>query len=429
MIYSQDITLDLNTKTSYYVLGAKQGDANSRIIRIFITEDGNKYIIPARTVAYFRLRKPDGKVILNEATIDYVTNTVSVLLTGQALAASGRGYADVTLYGSQQEVLSTVSFVLLIMSAPNVVGEAVSSNEFGYLQTVVDNANATINESEAWAVGTRSGIPVTANNFEYQILGSAFTCEIDENTFKEKVGTYPGATNIYKFTYNGIGWLYTDPTGSETTEPVNLNDFGITVSGLYYTTNSITVTVTDADLQYENNAKYWAESTINAKDSIDNLDISATLLPSTGEASVDKSVVDDVDVTYSSTSLGTVSVNSQVFLSQISDIGNYTFSYNGSNWQYNEQNISLNTYGISFTGIAVNGNYITISHNQHKHFNFNIPRGLTGDVNFMTFEIDPSTGMLYMYKPSDLTDVSFEIISTGENRGCLGVRIDTGGNT
>lgn len=428
MIYSQDITLDLNTKTSYYVLGAKQGDANSRIIRIFITEDGNKYIIPARTVAYFRLRKPDGKVILNEATIDYVTNTVSVLLTGQALAASGRGYADVTLYGSQQEVLSTVSFVLLIMSAPNVVGEAVSSNEFGYLQTVVDNANATINESEAWAVGTRSGIPVTANNFEYQILGSAFTCQIDESTFKEKVGTYPGATNTYKFTYNGMGWLYTDPTGSETTEPVNLNEFGITVSGSYYATNSITVTVTDADLQYENNAKYWAESTINAKDSIENLDISVAMLPTEANPTVDKTTVDDVTVTYSSTILGTVTVNKTKFLQQFTNIGDYTFSYNGSNWQYNNQNINLSTYGISFTGTAISGNYIIINYSQHKHFNFNIPRGLTGDVNFMTFEIDPNTGILYMYKPSDITQVDFEIISTGESKGCLGVRIYSGGN-
>lgn len=431
MDYTQDITLDLNTNTSYYVVGAKQGDANSRIIRVFITENGNKYVIPPNSTAYFRLRKPDSKVILNEATIDYTTNSVNILLTGQALAASGRGYADITLYGSKQEVLSTVAFILLIMAAPNVVGEATSSNEFGYLQTVVDNANATIHESEAWAIGTRAGLPVTSDNFQYQIQGSNFTCEIDEKTFKEKVGVYPGATNKYKFTYNGLGWIYTDPTGTETTEPVNLNDFGISVSGLYYATNSITVTVTDADLQYNNNAKYWAEATINAKDSVDNLDISATMLPPEYEPTVDKSTMDDVDVTYSSTALGTVTVNKTTFLSQFSEIGSYTFSYTGSVWQYDNQNINLATYGISYTGTPVSGNYITITYNQHKHFNFNIPRGLTGDVYFMTFEIDPQTGLLYMYRPPephDVSEVEFEIISTGANRGCLGVRIQTGGN-
>jgi len=133
MNYSQDITLDLNTNSCYSVVNAKQGDANSRIIRIFITENGNDYIIPANATAAFRLKKPDGKAILNEAIIDYNTNSISVTLTGQALSASGRGYADIILYGSSQEILSTVSFILIIMSAPDVVDEIVSSNEFTYL--------------------------------------------------------------------------------------------------------------------------------------------------------------------------------------------------------------------------------------------------------------------------------------------------------
>ena len=431
MEYTQDIILDLNTINSYYAVGAKQGDSNSRIIRIFITKDGDKYIIPSNCTAQFRLKKPDGKAVLNEAVIDYVNNCINVLLTEQTLAASGRGYADVTLYGPQREVLSTIAFILIIMAAPNIANEATSSNEFGYLQAVVDNANATIHESEAWAIGTRAGLPVIGDDFQYQIQGSNFTCEINEKIFKEKVGIYPGATNTYKFTYNGIGWIYTDATGVESIEPVNLDDFGISVSGLYYATNSITITVTDADLQYNNNAKYWAEATINAKDSIDNLDISTTMLPSDQEPTVDKSTINDVDVTYSSTVLGTVTVDKETFLSYFSEIGSYTFSYNGSVWQYDNEDVDLSIYGISYTGTPVNGNYITITYNQHKHFNFNIPRGLTGDVYFMTFEVNPQTGILYMYRPPEPHDVSqidFEIISSGENRGCLGVKIQIGGN-
>lgn len=431
MDYTQDIILDLNTINSYYAVGAKQGDANSRIIRVFITKDGDKYIIPPNCTAQFRLKKPDGKVILNEATIDYNNNSINILLTEQTLSASGRGYADVTLYGSQRKILSTIAFILIIMAAPDIAGEVTSSNEFGYLQAVVDNANTTIHESEAWAVGTRAGLPVISDNFQYQIQGSNFTCEIDEKIFKEKVGIYPGATNKYKFTYNGNDWIYTDSSEAEPIGPVNLDDFGISVSGLYYATNSIIVTVTDADLQHNNSAKHWAEAAFNAKNSIDNLDVSATVLPSEYEPTIDKLTIDDVNVTYSSTTLGNVTVNKDTFLLHFSEIGSYTFSYTGSVWQYDNQNVNLSTYGISYTGTPISGDYIIITYNQHKHFNFNIPRGFTGDVYFMTFGIDSTTGELYMCRPPEphnVDQVDFEIISTGVNRGCLAVKIQSGGN-
>jgi len=45
------------------------------------------------------------------------------------------------------------------MASPNIGPEAISSNEFGYLMRVVNDADLIINESEAWARGTRAGIP------------------------------------------------------------------------------------------------------------------------------------------------------------------------------------------------------------------------------------------------------------------------------
>ena len=83
MKYTQDLILDLNANTAYTTIGAKQGDSNSRIIRVFITENGESYTIPVNSTAYFRLRKPDGKAVLNEAVIDYTTNSISAVLTSQ----------------------------------------------------------------------------------------------------------------------------------------------------------------------------------------------------------------------------------------------------------------------------------------------------------------------------------------------------------
>lgn len=437
MEYTQEITLDVNSNTAYTVVGAKQGDSSSRIIVVHITKNGVPYIIEPNATAYFRFKKPDGKAILNEAYINYNDNTISVILTSQTLSAHGRGYADVVLYGSNQEILSTVSFVLLIMAAPDISGAATSSDEFGYLQGIVDSANATIYESEAWAVGTRSGIPVVGDSFSYQIVGSnTFTCTIVEDTFREKVGIDPGGSNEYTIKCEAVSYdeqghnIYTwsiEGTNGLHDPNINLEEYGITIEGFANVSNTIQVSVTDPDLQYQNNAKYWAHETVNAKDSIDNLDISTTILPADAEPSVDKTQVEDVNVTRSSTVLGTVTVDKDTFIAAVVNYGTYDFKFNGTSWILDGVVVTLENYGVSYTGTAIDGNSIEVVYSYHKHFNFNIPRGLTGNVNFMTFEIKPEDGLLYMYRPPEGTEgISFTIIDTGESEGCLGVMIDVG---
>lgn len=426
MIYSQEITLDLNTSTSYFVVGAKQGDSNSRLVKVNITENGKTYIIPNKSTAYFRLKKPDGKAILNEANIDYTTNSITFFLSNQALAVPGRGYADIILYGSSQEILSTVSFILLIMAAPDIINEATSSNEFSYLQSIVDNANRIIFESEAWASGTRSSLPLAKDIFEYEVSTETLICQIDKDIFREQVGIFPGATNTYKFTYDGEGWIYTNADGVDSISYVDLNDFGITVSGMYYATNNIIVTVTDADLQYQNNAKYWVDSIKDTKESIDNLDISTTILDEDDEPFVEKSSINDITINYNSANIDNVNIDKDIFLSKADQLGDYIFTYTDGNWYYYNESIDLIEYGITYSGTAADEDTITVHYNQHTHFNFNIPRGLTGNTNFMTFDIDTTTGMLNMYKPAELTQVDFEIIQTGDNIGCLGIRINMG---
>ena len=54
------------------------------------------------------------------------------------------------------------------MAAPKVADAAISSDEFGYLQEVVNDANTIINEAEAWARGTRSGTPVSEEDPNYE---------------------------------------------------------------------------------------------------------------------------------------------------------------------------------------------------------------------------------------------------------------------
>ena len=149
MIYQQEITLELNSNTAYTTVGAKQGDAYTREIAVHITADGIPWTIPNGVVASYRIRKPDGAAVWNEAIIK--DNTVIVTLSEEALSVAGRAYADIVLYtnSGKAQILSTVSFIIIIMSSPNISKAVASSNEFGYIQQVVDDANTTISEAEA----------------------------------------------------------------------------------------------------------------------------------------------------------------------------------------------------------------------------------------------------------------------------------------
>ena len=74
------------------------------------------------------------------------------------------------------------------MAAPNIVENIASSNEFARILDLTDNADVILNEAEAWALGTKKGVPVVEGNFSYAVQGGNFICEIDEDAFREAVG-------------------------------------------------------------------------------------------------------------------------------------------------------------------------------------------------------------------------------------------------
>lgn len=433
MVYQQEITLELNSNTAYVTVGAKQGDSYTREIIVHITADGIEWVIPSNATAQYRVRKPDGNAIWDIATIDRTTNTVIVSLTGQTLASAGRAYADVVLYngsGSNAEILSTVSFIIIIMASPDINEEIVSSSEFGYIQEVVNDANTVITESEAWAVGTRSGVPVLGDSFTSEITsGGNFTYTIDSDTFRNFVGIFTDETLNWLLTYTGAehGWMITYQDG--TTDYIEPSDVGLTiVSGTVYSGNQITVTISDASLQWHNNSKYWSERTYSAQEAIENLDATAQKVDQTADPEVDKITVHDVSVTNQPSGWD-VQVDDEIFRQSVGEIiGDYIFYCQSGIWMLNDLEVTLSDYGISGVSTSVQDGQFTIHYYQHKRFNFKIPQGETGDVNFMTFyvgtdlnEVDhmgnSTYGQIVMNRPTEVTtqQINFRVNATTGN--------------
>lgn len=272
------------------------------------------------------------------------------------------------------------------MAAPNISENIASSNEFTRILDITENADVILNEAEAWAEGTKGGVPVMADDFSYNVIGGLFTCDIDQNVFREAVGRAPGYIRYFMFTYN----TFDDPTELQwiltysNNEPqvVDLADFGITINGSPLQSNSIRVIVTDSDLQYQNNAKYYANLTTNAQESINNLEIQATTEEPDVPAYVVKDTENDTTVRYSSTNLGTVTVATYEFSLMFSEYGDYNFYYTDNAWTYNNATIDLSECGITYTGTPVSGNKITIGFNYHVRFDFHIPQGEQGEYGF-----------------------------------------------
>ena len=122
------IFLDITEKTPLGYIYAKQGDINTRTLKIQLLNDGAVYDIPADATARFRLRKPDRTQVLNDAVIS--DNFIMAELTEQCLCVEGVAVAEVGLYGADGSLLTSETFMIKIVSGAVNESEIMSSNEF-----------------------------------------------------------------------------------------------------------------------------------------------------------------------------------------------------------------------------------------------------------------------------------------------------------
>lgn len=136
MITTQTISLDLQKQTYGAVaLWAKQGDADTRQIRVAMLENSMPYTIPDGVRAYFRCLKPDGTSCEREAEISD-DNAVSIVLSEQMLAVPGALAADIYLVDPEGDILSTASFVIQVEPIPFGT-EVESISEFLELREII----------------------------------------------------------------------------------------------------------------------------------------------------------------------------------------------------------------------------------------------------------------------------------------------------
>ena len=133
----KSITLDVNNCVEYKYINAKQGDMDSRFLKITLTENGEKIEPANRCTASFRCLKPDGRICVNKSTIN-ADGTITVTLTEQVLASAGTVRADISLLDGKA-VLSSATFFIMVEASPASEG-SLSSDEFLMLVETTNEA-------------------------------------------------------------------------------------------------------------------------------------------------------------------------------------------------------------------------------------------------------------------------------------------------
>ena len=140
MDYIKEITADLTGEMLFEFTTAVQGDSG-RKIKVTLLANNQPYNVPDGATAVLRANKPDGTMILNDCNIDD-SGAIIADLTTQILAVCGNVRCQISIYGAENKVLTSVPFIVKVVSKSAADAEIESTNEFNALSDAQEIATA-----------------------------------------------------------------------------------------------------------------------------------------------------------------------------------------------------------------------------------------------------------------------------------------------
>lgn len=183
------ISLDIHDHGSHVSLKAKKGDTG-RILYITLMDGSKPYTITNDCYAVFTAKKADGNILYNKCSI--IGNQISYAFTPQTCSAVGKADCEIKLYGTDDKLLTSARFALMVEDTVYNEGDEVeSTKEVSALTALVSEATTLIRdvESKLESGALRgpqgiSGVIVPANGFFALEMDSAtgdLYCVTEEN--------------------------------------------------------------------------------------------------------------------------------------------------------------------------------------------------------------------------------------------------------
>ena len=135
------INVELSGEMLFEYITAIQGDTASRYVEIVLLNNNQAYTPPDGATAVIRATKPDGTIILNDCEIS-TDGTIKAELTAQMLAVCGNVRCQTSLYSSDGGILTSVPFIVKVVSKSANDAQIESGNEFNAIKDASDLATA-----------------------------------------------------------------------------------------------------------------------------------------------------------------------------------------------------------------------------------------------------------------------------------------------
>lgn len=127
------INVELSGEMLFEYITAIQGDTASRYVEIVLLNNNQAYTPPDGATAVIRATKPDGTIILNNCEIG-TGGTIKAELTAQMLAVCGNVRCQTSLYSSDGGILTSVPFIIKVVSKSANDAQIESGNEFNAIK-------------------------------------------------------------------------------------------------------------------------------------------------------------------------------------------------------------------------------------------------------------------------------------------------------
>lgn len=142
------LCMDLARSGCKPIVGAVQGEGNTRALEIYLFNKGVAWELPDGATAAVAFQKPDGtaglydKLPNGNAATTISGNTVTAVLAPQVLTCAGMVLASIVFYDAELDTLATFPFKIMVEKNP-AAGEQLS-NDYYALRNL-DRVNAAYN--------------------------------------------------------------------------------------------------------------------------------------------------------------------------------------------------------------------------------------------------------------------------------------------
>ena len=157
----QSINLQITPNGVMPVINASQYDVG-RQINFLLFDGSSSYIPSVGTMIMINGIKPNGDAF--SYSVPYEDNVATVTLTEQMTVIDGEVKCELRLTNGGNDI-GTVNFILLVEKAPFDASIPISDTE---IPAIIELARLEQYNSEAWAKGTRNGIPVLPDDPTYE---------------------------------------------------------------------------------------------------------------------------------------------------------------------------------------------------------------------------------------------------------------------